>query len=230
MGRDRFVDSVPGYPGDQCVLVVRILQESRRVGEYDQPFRAEGVGDHRGRAVPVNVDHLAFVADGGGTDDGQVTLVEERSQERHVRPFDPAGVVVPQDLRPAVLHDADIGLPAAFEQPSVHAAQADGVDAELLQFLDDAGVALSAVHHGEDVQGLLIGDPARVPRRRRDHAGRLAQLLGYLVQFVGSAVHQHQRFGLPGDVFQDVIQVDAPASARLHHDHEEFPSLTAATA
>src|SRR5260221_13328630 len=116
-------------------------------------------------------------------------------------------------------------LALCTDQPSVEAAQTDGIDAKPLQAHDDIGIHLTHCRHREHVQRFGVRVAADIARWRLDGPRRNTHANGECIRCGTRAVNYHDL--LPGrddgsNIHADRIEIHACATTSLDNYH--FPS------
>ena len=79
-----------------------LAEQTRNVGEQEQPVGPEGRrGDRRG-PVAIDIDCFVVVTDSRGGQDGEIVIVQECLQQPRVDGVDPAGPRIPDNPLPSV--------------------------------------------------------------------------------------------------------------------------------
>src|SRR5579862_1046692 len=123
-----------------------------------------------------------------------------------------------EDLGPPVFADAQVGPARSSNDTAIKAAQAERVDAELAEPLNDSLVRLAGVRHEEVIHGGRVGEATHIAALGFDHPGRAAETRGEVVEIAARSVHDDGALGRGGQVLEEWVEV-ADAATDLHDDH-----------
>ena len=181
LGHQR-IDLFRRQAGEELVVPV---EHARRIGEHDELFGLQHLGELSGDEVGVDVVGLPVLAHADRRHHRDKAPLLQRPDHLRVDRGDFA------DL-------ADVDLPAAVvlvrkqhlprpDESAVLTGEADRLAARLIDERHDFLVDLAAEHHLDDVHGLGVGDAHAL-----DEFALLAQARQLLVDLRAAAVHDHR--------------------------------------
>src|SRR4029453_1969808 len=132
---------------DQRVRIVNIPQQAGYIRKNNEHLGFECRGQDGGSTVTIDIDNLALITQPRWTQHRRIAVIQEQRQQSSVNLLHPPGTIVAQDFTVAVLDDLDGSFTLAFHAATIGTAQANGIDAKLLQTLDKELVHLAYVRH-----------------------------------------------------------------------------------
>lgn len=183
--------------GDERGVVVGVEEDARFLeaeDEFDVGEVAHGTCELGGDGVGVGVEEVALSVVGYGGEDWHDALLDEGVEDIGLDAAYIAYEAEVDDL--SVGHFLGCSAVGAYDA-HVGTREAEGVDASGLELCDDVFVDEAGVDHGDDPEGVGIGDASSF-----DHEGLDAELLGEFGCAASAAVDEGFRSGERGEVVE----------------------------
>ena len=123
-----------------------------------------------------------------------------------------------QDLDLVAVLDTQIRFAPADGDAAVHCREPHRARAQGAKPLHDPLVLLTGIGHQKVIHSGRVGEAADLAALRGDHARRMPEAVGEIVQFLVGAVDEHKGLLAGSDVLQKGIEV-GQAAAELDDEH-----------